>query len=134
MDSLSVLEGFIEAELAQKKCLAALAARLNSPHAVKQLRLLAQEKFCTFRELNAAYFLITGACHEGMVHTPQQRCLSTAEALRAAYHREACSGFNYRRAADETTDTCLTKLFEKLSDRAFSAAEALMELIGHMLC
>lgn len=134
MESLAVLEGFIETECTQKKSLAALSARLSRPKAARLLHMLSQEKHCTLRELNAAYFLITGSCCEGAVHTSQQRCLSTADMLRAFYHREACSGFNYKRAADETTDTCLQKLFEKLSDRAFLAAEALMELIGHMLC
>lgn len=134
MESLSVLEGFIESELAQKKSLMALSARLCKPNAARLVRMLAQEKSGTVRELNAAHFLITGACYEGAVHMPQQRCLSTADMLRACYHREACSGFNYRRAADETTDSCLQKIFEKLSDRAFSTAEVLMDLIGHMLC
>lgn len=134
MESLEVLGGFIEEELAQRRCYMALAARLCHGGAARLLNALAREKQEAARELKSAYFLITGTCYENIVSIDHMRWNSAADALRSCYHREACNGFNYRRAADETVDTCLQKLFGRLSEQSFARAEALMELLGHMIC
>ena len=57
-----------------------------------------------------------------------------AEALRYCYHQEACNGFNYQRAADETVDTCLQKLLARLAEQSYCRAEAVMALLGRMIC
>lgn len=134
MDSIQVLEGFIEEELAQRRCYMGLAARLCSNGAARLLRSLAQEKLEAARELKTAYFLITGTCYEGHVSIDHMCWNSLADALRSCYHQEACNGFNYRRAADETVDTCLQKLFGRLSDQSFARADAVMDLLGRILC
>ena len=59
---------------------------------------------------------------------------SLAEALRSCYHQEACNGLNFARAADETTDLCLTKLFNQLSQQAYQRAEDVMSLLGRLIC
>ena len=133
-ESLGVLEGFIEEELAQRRCYLALAQRLCNGSAARLLRTLAQEKRDAAQDLKTAYFLITGSCYENVVSIDHMRWNSLADALRSCYHQEACNGFNYRRAADETVDTCLQKLFGRLSAQAFARADALMELLGQILC
>lgn len=132
-ESLAILEGFIESELSQRRCFLALATRLCRNDAAQLLKLLAHEKQNSIRELKAAYYLITGTCYENAFSAQHMRWHCAADALRSCYHREACSGFNYRRAADETLDICLKKLFEQLADRAFAGAEALMDLLGHII-
>ncbi len=134
MESLEVLEGFIEEELAQRRCYMGLAARVCNNSAARLLRSLAQEKLEAARELKTAYYLITGSCYEGLVSIDHMCWNSLADALRSCYHQEACNGFNYRRAADETVDTCLQKLLGRLSERSFARADAVMELLGHMIC
>ena len=61
-------------------------------------------------------------------------CLNLAEALRSCYHQEACAGLNYARAADETTDKCLTDLFNRLSGQSYQRAEDVMALLGKVVC
>ena len=134
MESIEVLEGFIEEELAQRRCYLGLAARLCSSSAARLLRSLAQEKLEAARELKTAYFLITGTCYESIVSIDHMRWNSLADALRSCYHQEACNGFNYQRAGDETVDTCLQKLLSKLSCRAFARSDAISELLGYILC
>lgn len=133
MESLKVLEGFIEEELAQRRCYLALSTRLCNSGAARLLRTLAQEKQDAARELKTAYFLITGTCYQPVISIDHMRWNCAADALRSCYHREACNGFNYRRAADETVDTCLQKLLGKLSAQSFARADALMSLLGQIL-
>lgn len=134
MESIEVLEGFIEEELAQRRCYMGLAARLCNGGAARLLRTLAQEKLEAARELKTAYFLITGACYENIVSIDHMRWNSLADALRSCYHQEVCNGFNYQRAADETVDQCLQKLLGRLAVQSFARADAVMELLGHILC
>lgn len=134
MDSIGVLAGFIEDELAQRRCYMGLAARIRVGSASRLLCSLAQEKLEAARELKTAYYLITGTCYEGHMSIDHMCWNSPADALRSCYHQEACSGFNYRRAADETVDTCLQKLLSRLSERSFARADAVMTLLGHIIC
>ena len=50
-------------------------------------------------------------------------------ALRERYHMEACSGMNYARSADGTTDPCLGKLLNELSADEYRHAEELMSML-----
>lgn len=134
MQDLKVLEGFIEEELAQRRCYLGLSQRLCHGGAARLLRSIAQEKKEAAQELKTAYYLITGTCYESAVSIDHMRWNSLCDALRSCYHQEACNGFNYRRAADETVDTCLQKLLGRLSAQAFAHADALMELLGQILC
>lgn len=131
---LKVLEGFIEEELAQRRCYFGLSQRLCHGGAARLLRSIAQEKKEAAQELKTAYYLITGTCYENTVCIDHMRWHSLADALRSCYHQEACNGFNYRRAADESVDPCLQKLFGRLSEQSFMRADALMELLGKILC
>ena len=56
-----------------------------------------------------------------------------AEELRRSYHEEACGGLNYARTADGTTDVCLAKLINELSEDEYRHAERLMTLLERSL-
>jgi len=133
-ESVSVLVGFIEEELAQRRCYLGLSHRLCHAGAARLLHTMAAEKAAAAQALKAAYFLITGKCYENTISIDHMRWNSLPDALRTAYHQEACNGFNYERAADETIDTCLQKLLSRLSQEAFDRSEAIMALLSRILC
>lgn len=132
-ESIRVLEGFIEEELAQRRCYLGLSGRVCHSGASRLLRRLAGEKYAAAQELKTAYYLITGTCYENLISIDHMRWNSLCDALRSCYHQEACNAFNYRRAADETVDPCLQKLLSALSRNAFERADAVMALLGHIL-
>ena len=134
VESIEVLGGFIEEELSQRRCYLGLAARLCSSEAAAVLRRLAQEKLQAARKLKAAWFLINGSCYETAVRMEHMCWNCAADALRSCYHREACNGFNYRRASEETLDPCLQKIFACLSEQAFERADAIMAILGKIIC
>ena len=53
--------------------------------------------------------------------------------LRALYHGEACAGYNYARAGEETLDLCLGKLFAAMSADEYRHAETLLKLLGRKM-
>lgn len=133
-DSLEVLEGFLQEELAESRCCQVLAGRMRDGRAARLLRRAAAEKRAAARELCAAYFLITGSRYAQTVTVERLRWEEPSQALRACYHQEACNGLNYRRAADETMDPCLQKLFARLADQSYRRAEDVMGLLGCLIC
>lgn len=133
-ESLEVLEGFIEEELAERRCCLAMACRFRNQSAVKLFRRIAAEKQAAARELGSAYYLITGSCYTPAISVEHLQWAGLAEALRSCYHQEACNGFNYQRAADETTDPCLEKLFARLGGQSYRRAEEIMALLARLLC
>ena len=133
-ESLEVLEGFIQEELAGCRCCQSLSCKVKNANAAKLLRRIAAEKRRAARDLCAAYFLITGTQYAPAI-TIERKCWENlAQALRSCYHQEACNGFNYRRAAGETMDLCLQKLFTRLGDQAYRRSEEIMSLLGRILC
>ena len=56
------------------------------------------------------------------------------QALRSCYHQETCNGMNYRRAAEETLDLCLQKLFGRLAEQSYRRAEEVLALLGCLIC
>lgn len=133
-ESINVLSGFIEEELAQRRCYLGLSHRVCHNGAARLLQTMAAEKLAAAQALKTAYFLITGTCYETTISINHMRWNSLADALRTSYHQEACNAFNYQRAGDETIDTCLQKLLSRLSQEAFQRADAIMELLAHILC
>lgn len=134
MDSLEVLQGFLEEEIAGRRHCMALACCVRSPGASRLLRRAASEKQAAVRDLCGAYYLVTGSRYVSAVAAEHVQLNSLPEALRACYHQEACNAFNYRRAAEETMDLCLQKLFTRLGDQSYRRAEETMTLLGKMLC
>lgn len=133
-ESLAVLEGFIEEELAERRYCLTLCRRVRSQSAARLLRRIAAEKQAAAREMSTAYFLITGSCYTPVISVEQMQWENLTAALRSCYHQEACNGFNYERAAEGTVDPCLQKLFNKLSEQSYRRADDVMALLGQILC
>lgn len=133
-ESLQVLEGFIEEELAERRYCLSLCRRVHNANAARLLRRIANEKQCAARDMCTAYYLITGQCYTPTITVEQMQWDSLAAALRSCYHQEACNGFNYARAADGTADLCLQKLFTKLSQQSYKRADEVMCALGQVLC
>lgn len=131
-EMLSVLMGFNETALEEQRQLQALVRQAPS-WARQTLRDLAAENGAHARRLAAVYYLVTGACYRPAVPLGRIPPRRWCEALRERYHAAACGGFNYARAAEGTTDPCLTKLLEELSREAYAQAETLLELLERSL-
>ena len=129
---LAVLEGYIEEELEDRRRYLALSRQAPS-WARQTLRDMAEEENGHARRLMAARYLITG-----QPYRPNLVCGvfcpgRWAEELRRSYHEEACGGLNYARTADGTTDVCLVKLLNELSEDEYRHAERLMTLLERSL-
>lgn len=133
-ESLEVLESFLQEELAESRCCQAMACRIGNREAARLLRQAASEKRAAARELCAAYYLITGNRYTPAVTVERLCWENLPQALRACYHQEACNGFNYQRASEEAEDICLQKLFARLGEQSYRRAEALMALLGRIVC
>ena len=133
-ESIAVLAGFIDEELAESRWFCILSRRVCQPRVRDLLQQHAAEKKHAAKQLRAAYYLITGNCHIPTISLEQmQKEQSVCQTLRFCYHQEACNGFNYRRAGDETTDICLQKLFGKLSKEAYRRADELLRVLSTLL-
>ena len=129
---LAVLEGYIEEELEDRRRYLALSRQAPS-WARQTLRDMAEEENGHARRLMAARYLIAG-----QPYRPNLVCGvfcpgRWAEELRRSYHEEACGGLNYARTADGTTDVCLVKLLNELSEDEYRHAERLMTLLERSL-
>lgn len=133
-NSLEVVEGFLQEEMAESRCCQALACRVRNQQAARILRQAAAEKCAAAKELCAAYYLITGERYTPAITVEPQNWENLSQALRSCYHQEVCNGLNYQRAADETLDVCLQKLFTKLGEQSYRRAETVMSLLGKLIC
>ena len=127
-DMLNVLTGYIEASMSDRRVILALVRQAPS-WARQTLRDIAADLQSHARQLSAAYYLITGQRYQPSVSSERIYIGRWCPALRERYHAAACGGFNYARSAGDTTDPCLTKLFESLSEDAYGHAEELMGLL-----
>lgn len=132
LEMLEVLVGFIEEELSDRRH--TLALLRQAPAWARQcLRELAAEEGEHARKLMAAYYLITGECYQPSISCERIYVGRWCSALRERYHTEACGGLNYARAAEGTTDPCLRKLLNELSDNEYRHAEQVMRLLTRAL-
>ena len=131
-EELGVLEGFIEAELADRRVYQALAQRAPA-FARKTLRELADASAAAARRMMAAYYLITGTCYRPAVARGRINPGNWCPALRERYHVEACNGMNYLRAGEETSDHCLGRLLKALGEESYRQADQLMALLERAL-
>ncbi|WP_295580275.1 ferritin-like domain-containing protein [uncultured Oscillibacter sp.] len=127
-EMLSVLTGFIEEELGDRRYYLALA-RQAPTWARQRLRDIAADEGGHARRLMAVYYLITATCYRPNVSCERIYIGRWCPALRERYHAEACNGLNYARAADGTTDVCLAKLLKELSADEYRHAGELMSLL-----
>lgn len=131
-DMLQVLTGFVEEELEDRRWLLTLS-RQAPGWAKQRLREMAADEGNHARRLMAVYYLITGECYRPMVCHERLRIEKWCGALRERYHAEACGGLNYQRAADGTTDPCLRRLLQELSEDEFRHAAALLRMLERTL-
>ena len=132
-DSVEVLQGFLREELGDAQVYAYLAANLPRRETARLFRALSEEEKRHARDLAAAIYLITGKpyCPRVCVERPDMGDLCAL--LRALYHGEACAGYNYARAGEETLDLCLGKLFAAMSADEYRHAETLLKLLGRKM-
>lgn len=128
MEMLEVLLGFLEEEAEGQRAYAALMRR-GPVWARTCLRELAAEKEEHVRRLETVYYLITGTCRQRERVCGSGCSQAWCPALRERYHAEACNGLNYRRAADETADPCLSRLLGELSASAYCHADRLLRML-----
>lgn len=131
--STAVVAGFIDEELSVRRSYLLLSQRVHQESVRQLLRRMIRQRSAAVRQLKAAHYLITGSCHVPVITMEQPRWRCLPEALRACYHQEACSGFNYRRACDEAEDLCLQGLFAQLSRQAYCRAEEVLTLLGGVI-
>lgn len=131
-EMLEVLTGFIEEELGDRRYFLTLARQAPS-WARQRLREIANDQGVHAKRLMAVYYLITGECYRPAISTERICVGRWCAALRERYHAEACSGLNYARAADGTTDPCLAKLLNDLSADAYRHAEELLRMLERSL-
>ncbi len=127
-EMLEVLTGFIEEELADRRYFLAMSRQAPS-WARQRLRDIAADEGAHARRLMAAHYLITGQCYRPAIAGGAVSVGRWCPALRERYHIEACSGMNYARSADGTTDPCLAKLLNELSADEYRHAEELMAML-----
>lgn len=131
-DMLEVLTGFIEEELADRRQLLALS-RQAPGWARQQLRDMANAEGQHARKLMAAYYLITGSSYQPAINCERIYVGRWCPALRERYHAAACSGLNYMRAAEESTDPCLQRLLKGLGADEYRHADRLLCLLEHSM-
>ena len=131
-EMLAVLTGFTEEELEDQRQLLALARQAPS-WARQRLRELAAEEGAHVKRLLAAHYLITGTCYRPAVAVSRPAGGGWCERLRERYHAAACNGLNFARAAEGTTDPCLRRLLEELSQAEYRQAEAMTALLERSL-
>lgn len=130
-EDIDVIRGFIEEELSDRRSYLACATSAPTPAARQLMRRLAAEEGGHARRLMGVHYLITGQNYSAAVPLPANiPCTgSWREVLRLRYHEEICSGLNYRRASEETTDECLSEILLELSRDEYRHARQLLCLL-----
>lgn len=131
-DAVEVVTGFLEESLESGRYAQAMA-RCAPSWARGRLRELAAGKERQARRLAAVYYLITGECYQSSVPCGSICLGSWCAALRERYHAEACGWMNYLRAAEGTTDPCLQRIFQELSEDTRRQAEQWMAMLEKSL-
>ena len=131
-ESLNVLTGFLEEELRDQRIYQAMA-RQAPVWARQRLRELATEEGSHARRLGAVYYLITGTCYQPAISTERVCAGNWCAGLRERYHEAACNGLNYARAAEETTDLCLKRLLNDLSEEEYRHANVFLAMLERSL-
>lgn len=133
LESLEVLQGFIREELADRRTYLFLARRAPTAEARQVFRAIASDEGRHARRLFAAVYLITGERYCPTICYPPLRCDGYCAALRERYHEEACGGYNYRRASQETLDPCLQQLLLAFSQDEYRHANAMLCLLSGVM-
>ena len=131
--SVEVLQGFLREELGDAQVYAYLSSCTPRREMARAFRVLSEDEKRHARDLAAAIYLITGKAYCPRVCVEQPDTCDLCALLRSLYHAEACAGYNYARAGEETLDLCLSKLFAAMSEDEYRHAELLMKLLGRKM-
>jgi len=126
-ESIDVLRGFMEEENESRLFYLHALSCVRNERTAQLLRRLAETEGEHLRQLQAAYYLITGERIAMGTRSSVQPCLSCRALLRAAYHHESCAAFNYLRAADGAEDPCLQQLLRRIGEEEQQHARMLLE-------
>lgn len=131
--SEEVLEGFIREEQGAARTYQQLARSLPNMEARRLFAQLAREEEAHARKMAAAFYLMTGRKYDPAVQETALPRRGYCETLRAEYHEEACSGFNYARAAEEALDPCLKTMLMQFSEDEYRHARRISDLLAKTL-
>jgi len=104
--SVEVLQGFLREELGDAQVYAYLSSCTPRREMARAFRALSEDEKRHARDLAAAIYLITGKAYCPRVCVEQPDTCDLCALLRSLYHAEACAGYNYARAGEETLDLC----------------------------
>lgn len=129
-ESIPVLEGFLEEEQQVLSLERMLLRRSPSSAATAVLERLVKGAEDIRRRISAVIFLVEGYWVEKTrpMHTVHLR--GFLEGLRTAYHLEICGAQNYERAAEGTTDACLSRILQQLSQEKYARADRILKLLS----
>lgn len=133
VQSLEVLRGFVREELAARQTYLDFARCLSSREVRRVLHAMAADEERHARQLSAAIYLATGETYCPRVCVERAHYDSYCAALRQFYHEEACGGYNYFRAGEETLDYCLEQMFSAMSQDEYRHARTLLNLLSKAL-
>ena len=127
-EMLEVLEGFLEQAITD--CRFYRAFLRTAPGSARgTLRYVLESREGQVRRLRAVRYLITGRVWIAENCTDRIYLASYLPTLRERYHAEACTAFNYLRAAEGTTDLCLARILRQMAEEGRAAADAMLSLL-----
>lgn len=129
-ESIPVLEGFLEEEQQVLMLERALLRRAPTPVTAAVLERLVKGGEEIRRRLSAVIFLVEGYWTEKSQPLPRTRLRGFAEGLRTAYHLEICGAQNYERAAEGTTDACLSRILREFSQEKYARSDRILKLLS----
>ncbi|MDO4812160.1 MAG: ferritin-like domain-containing protein [Eubacteriales bacterium] len=133
VESIEVLEGFVRDELAARKMYLSFSRCAPTQEARRMFYAMACDEGRHARELMAAIYLATGETYCPRVCTEQTCRDGYCACLRRFYHEEACGGYNYFRAGEETLDYCLEQMFTNMSKDEYRHARQILRLLSKTL-
>ncbi len=133
LESVEVLRGFVREELCAQQRFARLASQCRDASLRQCFAGFSRLAARRAKRLLSALYLITGEEYCPELSCERMHWEGRREMLRALYHDAACGGFNYERAAQETTDGCLASLLGSFSQEEYRRAEQILDLLAKSL-
>lgn len=131
-DGLTRLRRFIDEEVSMAWAYRR-RARCAPPPARRTLLRMADDELAHARTLLSAHYLMTGKYYQPPAAAGEEPPLPWCQLLRELYHQEACGGWEYAQAAEDTADVCLQDIFRQLSQAEYGHAAAVLHLLENSL-
>lgn len=130
---LDALRAAVGEELEDAQVYRYLSRQAPAPAARHALRAMAEEEAGHARSLRAMLFLLSGETLHMNVPLPPQNRLPWRDRLRELCRRELDSGTQYLQLSRQTRDTCLRRLYRRMSRDEFNHADRLRGLLEQAL-